>query len=404
MRRTWISDVAAIVRSAWDLRSAPLPGRGASAAVVAGGIVLVLAIVAGQALADPRPPAWAVAVDLIVGLGGAAALPLSLQHPLRASLGFVLLSLVSPAATPLAATALLWLAQRAPLGLSVAVAGAGVLAQVARGSWRPDGDSVGWWLAAVGAGFAAVVGWGAWSSAHHQLLQSLVERARRAEEQQAARVAEARRAERESIAREMHDVLAHRLSLLATYAGAVEYNRQASPERLEEAAGVIRAGAHDALEDLRAVIDVLRSESEEPPDGGSSPPQPALTDVPRLVDESRRAGVQVDLDLLDEGHEPADVPSGVGRAAYRVVQEALTNARKHAPGRPVRVAITGRPGHVLSVEVRNGLAGEPAEPAPGSGTGLIGMAERVRLAGGDLEAGPTGTQEFRVHARLPWPA
>jgi signal transduction histidine kinase len=199
-------------------------------------------------------------------------------------------------------------------------------------------------------------------------------------------------------------VLAHRLSLLATYAGAVEYNRQASPERLVEAAGVIRAGAHDALEDLRAVIDVLRSEAGQAPEVGSSQPQPALADVPHLVDESRRAGARVDLDLLEGGHDPDDVPSGVGRAAYRVVQEALTNARKHAPGRPVWVAITGRPGQDLSIEVRNPLARAPTDPTPGGGTGLIGMAERVRLAGGDLEVGPSGSQEFRVHARLPWPA
>jgi signal transduction histidine kinase len=402
MSRSPITALTGALRAAWELRAEP-PRQEVRIAIAAGGTALVLAVVGGQIVGQVPPPGWAVALDLVVGLVGALMLPATLQRPLVAAVGFAALSAVSPAATPLAGTALLWLAQHVELRVSVPAAAAGVLGQVVRQLWRPQGDLLGWWLVAVVAGFAALVGWGAWSRARHQLLESLIERARRAEDEQAARLAEARRAERERIAREMHDVLAHRLSLLATYAGAVEYNRGAAPDRLVEAAEVIRAGAHDALADLRQVIDVLRTDDGEAADGGTSPPQPTLADLPPLVEDSRRAGVAVTLDLPAGGLEAVDVSGAVGRAAYRVVQEALTNVRKHAPGRAVRVTVTGRPGDGLVLEVRNPVGGAGSDPMPGSGTGLVGMAERVRLVGGELDAGPAGPGEFRVRARLPWP-
>ena len=153
-------------------------------------------------------------------------------------------------------------------------------------------------------------------------------------------IAEARRAERTKIAREMHDVLAHRLSLLAAYAGALEFRPDAPPEELARAAGVIRDGAHQALEELREVIGVLRDDpAEKEPDR----PQPTLSDLPRLLDEARAAGTA--------GHgwttawpTPATVPDVLGRTVYRVVQEALTNARKHAPGQEATVLLGGRRG------------------------------------------------------------
>src|SRR5690606_7847514 len=145
------------------------------------------------------------------------------------------------------------------------------------------------------------------------LLASLRERALRAEAEQGRRVAEARMLERTRIAREMHDVLAHRLSLLATYAGALEYRPDSPPERLSRAAGVVRTGVHQALEELREVIHVLRQE-----DGDSlAGPQPLLADVPRLVEESRDAGVTVQLHEAVAGAD--SLPPSVSRTAYRVV-------------------------------------------------------------------------------------
>ncbi|HEY0000137.1 MAG TPA: histidine kinase [Actinoplanes sp.] len=230
--------------------------------------------------------------------------------------------------------------------------------------------------------------------AQRHLVESWAERARQAEDGQRLRVEQARSAERERIAREMHDVLAHRISLVAVHAGALEVRRDARPAE-REAAAVIRECAHDALEDLREVIGMLRAPG---PDGAADRPQPTLGDVPALVDESRAAGAEVGLSVA--GGDGA--PEQVGRHAYRIVQEALTNARKHAPGAPVRVTISGGADRGLTVEVGNGLA--PGGSIPGSGAGLAGLHERVRMAGGRLEHGPTPAGEFRLRAWLPWRA
>jgi signal transduction histidine kinase len=226
---------------------------------------------------------------------------------------------------------------------------------------------------------------------HRQLVASWAERARQAEEGQRLRVEQARSAERERIAREMHDVLAHRISLLAVHAGALEVRRDA-PADEQHAAGVIRQCAFEALEDLRTVIGMLRTSAEDHP-------QPTLGDVPELVEQSREAGAEVGL-TLDGGD---GVPEQVGRHAYRIVQEALTNARKHAPGAPIAVRISRddtEPG--LTVEVGNALT--IGGRMPGAGVGLAGLGERVQLVGGRLEHGPTPAGEFRLKAWLPWAA
>jgi signal transduction histidine kinase len=224
-------------------------------------------------------------------------------------------------------------------------------------------------------------------------------------------VAEARAAERASIAREMHDVLAHRLSLLATYAGALEYRPDAPPEQLARAAGVVRASTHQALEELREVISVLREDVGDDSTAGPRP-QPGLADLGALVAETRDAGTPVDV--IDRIDRPQDVPGALGRTAYRIVQEGLTNARKHAPGQPVRLLLAGRPGRQLLIELTNPML--PAVPAgadahsaaslagTGTGTGLIGLTERVRLAGGELDRGAGIDGQFLLTARLPWSA
>ncbi|SNY57485.1 sensor histidine kinase [Paractinoplanes atraurantiacus] len=225
---------------------------------------------------------------------------------------------------------------------------------------------------------------------HRQLVASWAERARQAEEGQRLRVEQARLAERERIAREMHDVLAHRISLLAVHAGALEVRRDASPEE-QKAAGTIRQSAHDALEDLRTVIGMLRTPGEDRP-------QPTLGDVPALVEQSREAGAEVGL--IFDGAD--GVPEQVGRSAYRIVQEALTNARKHAPGAPIEVTISRTADPGLTVEVGNALAAGGSR-LPGAGAGLTGLRERVHLIGGRLEHGPTPGGEFQLKAWLPWP-
>lgn len=244
-----------------------------------------------------------------------------------------------------------------------------------------------------------LVAWGSFLKARRALLDSLRERARRAEDEQNRRVEQARQLERTRIAREMHDVLAHRISLLSLHAGALEFRPDAPPDEIAKAAGVIRTSAHQALQDLRDVIGVLRADGT---DGDRDRPQPTLGDVPALVTEARRAGATIDLDVRVD--DPPAVPAVVGRTAYRVVQEGLTNARKHARGAAVRVTVSGEQGDGLTVEVRNWLPlRAETSPIPGAGTGIVGLGERVGLAGGRLEHGPSTAGDFRLRAWLPWP-
>jgi signal transduction histidine kinase len=324
-----------------------------------------------------------------------------LWRPVPATLVLSVLAAVSPAASTPATMGALQVARHRRFPVGIAVAAAGIAAHAVQGAWRSNGGmSYGWWLVLVTVAYGALLGWGAWARARAALIRSLRERAERAEAEQGRRVAQARMLERRKIAREMHDVLAHRLSLLATFAGAMEYRPDSSPEQLSRAAGVVRDGVHQALEELREVISLLRDDG--PPDGDGVHPQPVLADVPRLVEESRSAGTEVRLrEAVDE---PGEAPPAVARTAYRVIQEGLTNARKHAAGQPVDVALRGGPGAGLRIEVRNALAPpDPAPPGCSGGAGLVGLTERVHLAGGQLDHQAVAG-EFRLHASLPWPA
>jgi len=244
---------------------------------------------------------------------------------------------------------------------------------------------------------AVIIGWGLFVRAQRDLVQSLRERAERLESEQRLKVEQAREAERLRIAREMHDVLAHRVSLLTLHAGALEFRPDAPPDEVAEAAGVIRATAHAALEELRDIIGVLR---EGPIEGTPEPPQPTFAQVPSLIDESRAAGMDVRARL-----DAPEVPDALGRTVYRIVQEGLTNARKHARGAAVDVTIVARDERLV-VEVLSRrpvavAARAAAEPLPGAGTGLVGLAERVTLAGGELEHGPDAAGDFVLRATLP---
>jgi glucose-6-phosphate-specific signal transduction histidine kinase len=209
----------------------------------------------------------------------------------------------------------------------------------------------------------------------------------------------------------MHDVLAHRISLLSVHAGALAYRtaqaesgqgRALSGAEVTGAVRVIRDSAHQALAELGEVLSVLRADQ---PDGdGRGAPQPMLADLPRLVEEARSAGQRVTLELdpaLTNGRQPRPQDQ---RTVYRVVQEGLTNARKHAPDARVVVRVAGEPGTGLAVAVTNPLpVGVAAVEIPGAGAGLTGLAERVGLDGGTLDHGPVDGA-FRLAARLPWQA
>ena len=246
-------------------------------------------------------------------------------------------------------------------------------------------------------------------------MASLTERAVRAETEQKLRVEQGQRQERERIAREMHDALGHRLSLLSVHAGAVEFRPDLPADELSRIAGVIRTNARDAVSDLREIVGVLRSQN------ATEGPHRGLTHFDDLITECRSAGMTIDVAASTD---LTTVPDSVGRHAYRIAQEGLTNARKHAPNQPVHITMEGTPGTGLHIEVTNRLsprapeaAGGPGRPrasggpgrpgalggSGGSQVGLIGLAERASLVGGSIEHGVTPTGDFRLAAWLPWP-
>ncbi len=340
---------------------------------------------------ENNPPRGEVAIQAIVGVVATLALWWRRRWPMAIALLMVPLSFVSAMVqvAGLVAVFTVSVLRRAALAVTAAVA-----------FWLPtlvlhriDADSVESYLAAVAFSAtlaAAAMGWGMFVRARQQLVASLHQRALRAEADQHDRVARARQAERTRIAREMHDVLGHRLSLLSMHAGALEYRPDASPAELAEAAGTVREQARLALGDLRDIVAVLRDDSEEP-----QRPQPTLDDLPALVAESTTAGVSVDAYF-----DVPVAPAPTGRHAYRIVQEALTNARRHAPGEVVVLRVEGDEARGLTITTTNRVVGHPSSDCAASG--LVGMAERARLVGGRLDHGTTIDGTYRVTAWLPW--
>ena len=391
--RDWIVDCVAfalaasyLVFAAWDLRQ-PQPNLAADATTVS----------------------WLYRLDLVLGAVCCALIWWRRRWPL----GLVLLVLPAGVLSPSAGIAMMILLFTVAVHRPFVVAAAATAAHAAVTPLYyliyPDRDlNLPGALVFTVIVLGAVLAWGMFVRARRQLIVSLRDRAHRAEAEQQLRVDQARQLERTRIAREMHDVLAHRISLVSLHAGALEFRPDAPREEVSRAAGVIRVAAHQALQELREVIGVLRADQAPPagadeqlPARAAEPPQPTLADLPALVDESRQAGARVNL--VSQVEQAETLPTGLGRAAYRIVQEGLTNARKHAPGAAATVSVSGRPGSGLTVEVTNRRPlTAAAAPIPGTGTGLVGLAERTSLAGGRLTHGPTGSGDFRLAAWLPW--
>jgi signal transduction histidine kinase len=280
------------------------------------GMQLVALVVSGT---SPR----LLALDVAVGVVALALIPALWPRPVATTVVLGLLAALSPVATPPATMAVFHVARWHRFSAAVATALVGVAAHLVQGLWRPiDGLPYGWYALLVAVAYATLVGWGAYAQARRELLRSLAERARRAEQEQALRVAEARREERARLSREMHDVLARRLSLLSTYAGALEYRPDSSPERLSRAAGIIRGGLHEALEEIREVITILREEDDDGT-GDALRPLPSLRDLPRLVEECTEAGMDISVQAPDDlagaaaAGRPGGVPGGAGGSHQR---------------------------------------------------------------------------------------
>ncbi|MFI6514999.1 sensor histidine kinase [Spirillospora sp. NPDC050679] len=240
-------------------------------------------------------------------------------------------------------------------------------------------------LGVVGLAFAVAYTLGTAARARADRIAMLEERARRLAEGQGAAAAR----ERQRIAREMHDILAHAMSMVAIQAEAGPLVVRSDPDKAEEVFDAISVTAREALAQLRRALGVLREE-----DAGRRPP-PGLAGVPELVDGVRRTGLEVSL---EESGEPVEVPQDLASAVYRIVQEGLTNTVKHARARSVAVRLEWGE-RVLRVEVvDDGRGGAAAD----GGHGLVGMRERVAAVGGELEAGPgIDGSGFRVVAVLP---
>ncbi len=360
-------------------------------------LAVLIGLVGADTLQNSDLPRALSAADQMLGALSCAAVWLRRRWPFGLAVAMLPVSFLSETSGGVAVIALFTLAVHRPFRYVAWVAGAQLVLAPLYFWWRPDPDLP--YAAAVVLVLVltgATVGWGMFVRSKRQLMLSLRDRARRAETEARLRAEQAQRLAREAIAREMHDVLAHRLTLLSVHAGALEFRPDAPRDEIARAAGVIRESAHEALQDLREIIGVLRAGDSE--DAGR--PQPTLAALDALVAESLQVGMKVTLEqrVTDAG----SVPASVGRTAYRIAQEGLTNARKHAPGTEVTVSVAGGPGEDLTVTVHNPAPEADVPPVPGAGQGLIGLTERATLAGGRLEHGRTPEGGFEVRARLPW--
>jgi signal transduction histidine kinase len=240
-----------------------------------------------------------------------------------------------------------------------------------------------WWAAAIGIGRGL--------RERQALVELLRERSVRLERDRERDMTEAALEERARIARELHDVIAHAVSLMVVQASAERRLLGADERRTADTLETIESSGREALGELRRLLGVLRARGPE-----RLAPQPGLEALPELLDEGRRGGHEIRFEV--EG-EPVRLPAGLDLTAYRIVQEGLTNARKHAPGAAVDIALRWQPAE-LEIEVIDDGPGPP-NTANGAGHGLIGMRERVALYGGSVRTEPAAGGGFGVHARLP---
>ena len=354
-----------------------------------------------------------VLLDLVVGAVALGLLPLRRRHPVLIAVVVGLLTSVSAFAVGPATLALVSLSTRRrwrevlPVG-AVWLVSSLVYEVSYPGTPIQQGTSRVVVAVAVGIGLltlALVVATGFYIGARRDLIATLQQRAEAAERAQESRATEARQAERTRIAREMHDVLAHRISLVAMQAGGLAYRDDLTRAQITASAETIRDSAHQALGELREVLGVLRADEEAVPTEREAP-QPTLAELPALLADAAEAGSRVHLDLTDlPGGDRAALgalPVTTSRTAFRILQEALTNARKHAPGQDVRVRLAGEPGERLLVEASNAVPAVVPHAAPGAGLGLVGVAERAQLLGGSLEHGIDPDGRFGVRVWLPW--
>ncbi len=232
---------------------------------------------------------------------------------------------------------------------------------------------------------------GDWARRRREQLSWAEQRSAMIEREQAQLAAQAVMEERLRIARDLHDITAHSLGVIAVQAGVAAHVMRTEPDEAEATMRSIAGTSREALSEIRGLVSALRSSSDD-----DYAPTPRLADLERLADEARAAGQDVDWRLASVPDDA--VPATAQAAAYRIVQQALSNAREHAPGRAVVVDLTTANGELL-LTVANPLGAAP--PRAERGHGILGMRERAELAGGGLVAGAGADETFRVAARFP---
>ncbi|WP_257159864.1 sensor histidine kinase [Corynebacterium cystitidis] len=233
---------------------------------------------------------------------------------------------------------------------------------------------------------------GLYGGAHHDLRVTRKEKIALEEERASILVKQAQAEERNRIAREMHDVLAHRISLISLYSSALTYRKDLAEGDIQEITEQIQQNSRLALDELRSVLGSLQDTSAQE---DIAKPQPTLMQLPALFSEVRQAGQEVEARIAVE-----DIPATLSRHAYRIIQESLTNARKHAPNATVSVLVDEH-NDGLRVLVSNAVTQDAHEPPPGTQQGLIGLRERVEAVKGVFTAGIVD-KEFQVKAWMPW--
>jgi signal transduction histidine kinase len=353
----------------------------------------------------PLPAAWRqdhllVFVDLALGATAYVLVWYRRRWPMAIASIITVTGLLSTTASGPGVLAAVSLATRRRWWQLAVIGLANVAASYVYNMIVPTPDNGRWWveLVVVVVITIAILGWGAYIGSRRELLWTLKNRAERAEAEQELRTSRARTNERARIAREMHDVLAHRISQVSMHASALAFRTDLDAEQMRASATIIQDTAHQALADLRGVLGVLRDpESGEPLEA----PQPTYRDLGPLVDAVRAAGLKVTYD--DQlGSTGADLPDVIGRTVYRIVQEGMTNAAKHAPGTSVLVRVSGSPNEGVTIELRNPL-GVRRGSTPGAGLGLVGLTERAELRGGRLE-GLREDGSWVLRGWIPWAA
>ena len=343
-------------------------GFGFDVAAYAGIAVACLALSARRRYPEPALGVSALSVGLLLGLGD--------RGPIVLTVGFAMYTLAASAPARL---------RLSIVGSTVGVVLAGALA---------NGPV---WGTAIQGAAVVLAGWlaGENARARRAYAQGLAERAAERELEREERARRAAADERVRIARELHDVVAHAMSIISVRSGVARMVSDERPEEAREALGIIESTSRRALAELRRLVGVLRQPEDR---GAELEPAPGLADLPALVRQIGHAGVQVDLRIEGEARR---LSPGEDLSAYRIAQEALTNVVQHVGPATATLRVRYTDGAV-EIEVVDDGGGRGSEPGPAAeiGHGIAGMRERAALYGGELSAGPAG-RGFRIHARLP---